>query len=106
MMTAVDTPAPPPAPMRAIQGYAGPRRTVLVVDDDGNQRALMRDLLAPLGFVVLEATDAASCRSLIEAVSPDLFLLDVSMPGRTAGRSPAHSASAGRRGRSSCSRPT
>ncbi len=54
---------------------------MLVVDDDGNQRALMRDLLAPLGFVVMEASDAASCRTLTEAIAPDLFLLDVSMPG-------------------------
>ncbi|BBE72879.1 ATP-binding protein [Oharaeibacter diazotrophicus] len=81
MMTAVDAPGAAVQPKRPVTGYRGPRRTIMVVDDDANQRALMRDVLGPLGFVVLEATDAASCRNLTEAVSPDLFLLDVTMPG-------------------------
>lgn len=82
MMTEVNEPTIAPASLRIV-GYEGDPRTVLVVDDDENHRMLVRDILAPLGFVVMEATDAVSCLTLMEAVSPDLFLLDVSMPGMT-----------------------
>ena len=38
-----------------VRGYGGPRQTVLVVDDNEVQRELIRDLLEPLGFVVVSA---------------------------------------------------
>jgi DNA-binding response OmpR family regulator len=41
----------------------------------------MADLLNPLGFITIEAHDARSCYMALADVSPDLFLLDVSMPG-------------------------
>ena len=55
----------------------------MVVDDDPIQRGLISDMLVPLGFLVLEARDAADCqRQLTEAQSrPDLLLIDVQMPG-------------------------
>ncbi|MBV1788144.1 response regulator [Marinobacterium sp. D7] len=62
-------------------GYAGARRTVCLVDDDPVLRGLLSDLLTPLGFVTLEARDANACLSLLENGKPDLFLLDISMPG-------------------------
>jgi signal transduction histidine kinase/CheY-like chemotaxis protein len=63
-----------------IRGYAGPRRTVMVVDDDAGHRGLMRDLLSPLDFVLLEAADARACLELTDRFHPDIFLLDVSLP--------------------------
>ena len=64
-----------------VTGYAGPRRTIVVADDDPVHRTLLGDLLVPLGFTVLEAEDGRACLALAAAAVPDLFLLDLSMPG-------------------------
>lgn len=54
---------------------------ILVIDDDGTVRALVRGLLERAGHEVLEAGDGREgVRSLYEQ-RPDLVLLDVSMPG-------------------------
>jgi signal transduction histidine kinase/CheY-like chemotaxis protein len=66
---------------RKILGYSGPRWTIMVVDDNEEHRELMREALAPLDFVVLTATSAPECLALIEGVRPDIYLLDISMPG-------------------------
>jgi CheY-like chemotaxis protein len=68
---------------RRITGYAGARRTVVVADDDPNHRALMFDLLTPLGFTVLRAEDGPACLQIAAAQTPDIFLIDLSMPGMT-----------------------
>ncbi|WP_427023421.1 ATP-binding protein [Aureimonas ureilytica] len=65
----------------AIRGYGGPRRTVLAVDDDETHRDLMVELLRPLGFIVLTAPDGPAALALTAEMRPDLFLLDVQMPG-------------------------
>jgi CheY-like chemotaxis protein len=41
----------------------------------------MRELLQPLDFVVLTAGGGAECLTLVQAVRPDLFFIDISMPG-------------------------
>jgi len=64
-----------------IIGYEGLQRTICVVDDDPVLRGFLSDLLIPLGFITLEAFDAESCLSLIQNTQPDLFIMDVSMPG-------------------------
>ncbi|MGH1462387.1 MAG: hybrid sensor histidine kinase/response regulator [Neptuniibacter sp.] len=64
-----------------IIGYSGLQRTLCIVDDDPVLRGLLSDLLTPLGFKVVEAHDGNSCLSLIESIHPDLFILDISMPG-------------------------
>jgi len=66
---------------RAIRGYAGPRRTVVVVDDNPVHRALLEDALVPLGFIVLAAESGADCLLLAARSKPDLFLVDLAMPG-------------------------
>ena len=62
-------------------GYYGARQTVLVVDDDDEQRQLMDYLLAPLGFEVLKAQDAKQGLAYLSEQHVDLILLDVCMPG-------------------------
>ncbi len=52
--------APPSAPA-VERAYAGARRTVLVADDDSAHRALMRAILEPQGFAVLEAGSGPEC---------------------------------------------
>ncbi|ABE41086.1 ATP-binding region, ATPase-like [Rhodopseudomonas palustris BisB5] len=64
-----------------ILGYHGPRKTILITDDDPAQRNLLQELLAPIGFIVLSAPDGYTCISLAEHCQPDLFLLDISMAG-------------------------
>ncbi|UJW74488.1 hybrid sensor histidine kinase/response regulator [Rhizobium sp. SL42] len=81
MLSAIDRPNTAPAPERKIASYTGPRRTIVVVDDNEDHRELMREVLAPLDFVVLTAAGGAECLTLIEGVRPDLFLVDISMPG-------------------------
>jgi signal transduction histidine kinase/purine-cytosine permease-like protein/ActR/RegA family two-component response regulator len=70
------------APVKApILGYHGPRRTILITDDDPVQRDLLREVLAPLGFIILSAPDGPGCLALAQHCRPDLFLLDISMAG-------------------------
>ncbi|MDB5524404.1 MAG: response regulator [Rhizobium sp.] len=66
---------------RKILTYTGPRRTIMVVDDNEEHRELMREALTPLDFVVLTAASGPECLALIEGVRPDIYLIDISMPG-------------------------
>lgn len=81
MLSTVARPAAVPPPQLEVTGYAGPRRTIVVVDDNEDHRELMREVLIPLDFVVLTAIGGAECLTLIEGIEPDLFLVDISMPG-------------------------
>jgi signal transduction histidine kinase/purine-cytosine permease-like protein len=81
MLSTIDRPNTAPAPERKIVSYTGPRRTIMVVDDNEDHRELMREVLAPLDFVVLTAAGGPECLTLVEGVKADLFLVDISMPG-------------------------
>jgi two-component system cell cycle response regulator DivK len=56
-------------------------RTILVADDNDDQRALYVDLLTHAGFVVREARDGSEAIELARTVLPSLILMDVTMPG-------------------------
>ena len=64
-----------------ISGYHGIRKNVMVVDDDATHRALLTDILQPLGFHMFEAQDAYHCLDLLKDRNVDLYLLDVALPG-------------------------
>ncbi len=81
MLSKVERPAKRVAPVQQIIGYQGRRRTIMVVDDNADHRQLMHEMLAPLGFTVLTAVDGQSCLAAIETVRPDLFFIDIRMPG-------------------------
>lgn len=55
-------------------------RTVLVIDDDEDVRAMLRAALDRAGFVVLEASDAEGALAMVEDVPPHLVLLEVVLP--------------------------
>jgi CheY-like chemotaxis protein len=74
-----ETAAPPQE--KKIVSYDGPRRTIVVVDDNEDHREMMREILVPLDFVVLTAASGTDCLTLIEGIQPDLFLVDILMPG-------------------------
>lgn len=81
MLSEVVRPRSAPPAARPVGGYAGPRRTVVVVDDNPVHRALLEDALVPLGFTVLAAEDGPDCLLLAARLRPDLFLIDLAMPG-------------------------
>ncbi len=63
-------------------GYEGPRRRVLIVDDNEVNRTVLADLLTPLGFEcsLFESAEAALA-ALDGNSAPDLAYLDVKLPG-------------------------
>jgi CheY-like chemotaxis protein len=76
-------------PTQKITGYQGPRKKLLVVDDVPQNRMLLIDALHPLGFDVVDAENGQECLDLLDAVNPDLIVMDVMMPvmdGREATR--------------------
>jgi signal transduction histidine kinase/DNA-binding response OmpR family regulator len=76
-----DAPQAGAAPALAdIRGYAGERRRLLVVDDNPDNRDLLRDLLLPLGFEIETAGDGREAVRLAQIVRPDLILMDLKMP--------------------------
>jgi signal transduction histidine kinase/CheY-like chemotaxis protein len=81
MLSEVVSPMPLRPPDAQICGYAGPRLTVVVADDDPTHRDMIREILTPLGFVVFDAVDGADCIAVADRTRPNLFLLDISMPG-------------------------
>ena len=81
MLSAVMREMTAPPQEKKIVSYDGPRRTIVVVDDNEDRREMMREILAPLDFVVLTAASGTDCLTLIEGIQPDLFLVDISMPG-------------------------
>ena len=54
--------------------------SVLVVDDDGDVRALVVELLTRSGYDVSEAPNGREALKLLYEQRPDLVLLDISMP--------------------------
>ncbi len=65
-----------------VTGYLGARKTILVVDDDHNHLRLVEYFLAPIGFSILLASNAEQALEMIEDITPDLFILDIDLPGR------------------------
>ena len=54
---------------------------ILIVDDDPNVRALVRDVLECEGYAVETVADGYAALRSIEACVPDCVVLDVMMPG-------------------------
>jgi PAS domain S-box-containing protein len=65
---------------RAIVGYQGKRRRLLIVDDVPQNRAMLMDMLEALGFSVAEARNGQECLALLDSFQPDLIIMDVMMP--------------------------
>lgn len=58
-----------------------PGRIILVVEDNPLNLELVRDLLEDDGFIVAAAETAEVGVRLTREISPDLVLMDVSLPG-------------------------
>jgi CheY-like chemotaxis protein/anti-sigma regulatory factor (Ser/Thr protein kinase) len=60
--------------------YSGPRKRILLADDDPQHLDLVQNLLRPLGFTVFVARDGKTCLELAAECQPDLAMIDLSMP--------------------------
>jgi DNA-binding response OmpR family regulator len=69
-MTRSCSPASPP-----------PVEPILLVDDDPEMRAILRDYLAGAGFRVAEAADTGGLLEIVPRVEPAAIILDHEMPG-------------------------
>ena len=70
------------APARPRHGYEGPRRKLLVVDNEEADRELLVHLLEPLGFELRSAASGHDALDLLAAgLQPDAILMDLAMPG-------------------------
>jgi two-component system cell cycle response regulator DivK len=56
-------------------------RRILVVDDQEDNRRILRDLLTASAFQVIEATTGEDGVTLAESERPDLILMDIQLPG-------------------------
>ena len=72
-----------PAPVQpARRGYEGPRRRLLVVDNEEADRELLGHVLAPLGFELRSAASGHDALDLIAVgYRPDAMFVDLAMPG-------------------------
>jgi two-component system, cell cycle response regulator DivK len=53
---------------------------VLIVEDQADNRAILRDLLSNAGYDLIEATDGEEGVALAESKRPDLIVMDVQLP--------------------------
>jgi signal transduction histidine kinase/DNA-binding NarL/FixJ family response regulator len=63
-----------------VVGYQGNPRTILIVDDRWENRAVLQNLLEPLGFTILEAVNGKEGLTQIASSHPDLVITDLAMP--------------------------
>ena len=74
--------APPPQALRGLRrGVLGPRRRLLVVDNEQADRELLAHLLQPLGFEIHQAASGQEALALWPALQPDAIFMDLAMPG-------------------------
>jgi two-component system cell cycle response regulator DivK len=56
-------------------------KRVLAVDDQEDNRRILRDLLTSAGYQVIEATTGEEAVATAGAQVPDLILMDIQLPG-------------------------
>jgi two-component system, cell cycle response regulator DivK len=54
---------------------------ILVIEDQEDNRQILRDLLTNANFEVIEAVDGESGLAAAAAQKPDLILMDIQLPG-------------------------
>ena len=63
-----------------IIGFIGDRRKILIADDKEGNRFLLKEILSPLGFQLIEAVDGQEVLDKTVEYHPDLVLMDLVMP--------------------------
>lgn len=63
-----------------IVGFKGHLRKILIADERYENRALLKEMLLPLGFGILESEDGFDVLAKAAQHHPDLILIDLTMP--------------------------
>jgi two-component system cell cycle response regulator DivK len=56
------------------------QQVILHIEDNPENRLLIRRLLASRGYEVVEAASAAQALAVVKELTPDLILMDINMP--------------------------
>ncbi len=56
-------------------------KRILVVEDQEDNRRILRDLLTSVGYEIIEATTGEEGVAMAETGGPDLILMDIQLPG-------------------------
>jgi len=56
-------------------------KLILIVEDQEDNRKILRDLLSNSGFEVVEAVNGIDGVSMAQKLVPDLILMDIQLPG-------------------------
>src|SRR5262249_4816551 len=59
---------------------SAPKKTILVVDDDGDCRSLVQAVLVSNGYQVEQSADGREAVERLKTLTPDLVVLDIMMP--------------------------
>ena len=57
-------------------------KRILIVEDEEDNRRIIRDVLAHAGFEIDEAATGEEAIASVSARPPDLILMDIQLPGR------------------------
>ena len=55
-------------------------KRILIIEDQEDNRAILRDLLSSAGFELIEAVDGEEGVKLAQSERPDLILMDIQLP--------------------------
>jgi two-component system cell cycle response regulator DivK len=55
-------------------------KTILYVEDNADNRGIVRDLFQSVGYTVIEAVDGEEGVAVAERERPDLILMDIQLP--------------------------
>jgi CheY-like chemotaxis protein len=66
--------------MESVDGPASTAQTLLLVEDNEDNRIIYCTVLRHLGYNVLEAQDGVQAVELARSALPDLILMDISIP--------------------------
>ena len=56
-------------------------KRILVIEDQEDNRRILRDLLTSVGYEIIEAVTGEEGVAMAETVRPDLILMDIQLPG-------------------------
>lgn len=63
-----------------ISRYKGPRRKIMIVDDNRENREVFESLLEALGFKICEVSGGQECLDRLDEFYPELIFMDLQMP--------------------------
>jgi CheY-like chemotaxis protein len=75
-----EDPAPVEHVTRHVVGFRGSLRRLLIADDQYENRVVLKEMLLPLGFSIIEAIDGFDVLTKAAQHRPHLVLIDLTMP--------------------------